>query len=238
MTADCSPCDFRFRKKIINTNTIKGDKIKSRNDAPEPEGHVLTFLHDGAVDEEEADGNIRLDRDAPEPFVRRRLASSFKWWADEYRCAVLCAIGIVALALVLWHFDGKLHPRLGPGIELDMIVIAIMTLVRVTLGSIVESCICQGAWIWVSKSHQARTRVRARLEDFKLFDEASRGFLGSLALLWRLKGLHLSCMGALIIVVTHGFETFSQQMFVYIQRPTLYVNEHSRPAPAPFRSDY
>ncbi|KAF4507618.1 hypothetical protein G6O67_004097 [Ophiocordyceps sinensis] len=80
--------------------------------------------------------------------------------------------------------------------------------------SIVESCICQGAWIWVSKSHQARTRNRARLEDFKLFDEASRGFLGSLALLWRLKGLHLSCLGALIIVVTHGFETFSQQMGV------------------------
>ncbi|PHH92485.1 hypothetical protein CDD83_7233 [Cordyceps sp. RAO-2017] len=119
-----------------------------------------------------------------------------------------------------------------------MIVIAIMTLVRVALGSIVESCICQGAWIWVSKSHQIRTRNRARLEDFKLFDEASRGFLGSLSLLWRLKGLHLSCIGALIIIVTHGFETFSQQMFVYVQRPTVYINETSRPAPTPFRSDY
>ncbi|PHH69719.1 hypothetical protein CDD80_6550 [Ophiocordyceps camponoti-rufipedis] len=119
-----------------------------------------------------------------------------------------------------------------------MIVIAITTLIRVALGSIVESCICQGAWIWVSKSHQRRTNNIARLEDFKLFDEASRGFLSSVALLWRLKGMHASCIGAMIILVTHGLETLSQQMFVYVQAPTIYYNQAARPAPAPFRSDY
>ncbi|EQK98038.1 arginase family protein [Ophiocordyceps sinensis CO18] len=218
----------------------------------------LPSAHDGAADDNEVDAKANLGHDGPRPRQRRLDSSSFRWWTDEYRCAALCIGGIVALALVLWHFDGKLAPHFEPGIELDMIVIAIMTLIRVTLGSIVESCICQGAWIWVSKSHQARTRNRARLEDFKLFDEASRGFLGSLALLWRLKGLwvlpvpfaprfqgsdhqagsHLSCLGALIIVVTHGFETFSQQMFVYVQNPTAYTNDTFRPAPAPFRSDY
>ncbi|POR32856.1 Uncharacterized protein TPAR_06940 [Tolypocladium paradoxum] len=179
-------------------------------------------VNDGAADDDDS-----AEQNNPEKRLatKRRYISSFTWWADEYRCAVLCMVGLAVLTLVLWHFDGKLAPDFGPGMELDMIVIAIMTLVRVTLGSIVEACICQGAWIWVSKSHQARTQNKARLEDFKVFDEASRGLLGSLALLWRLKGWHLSCIGALIIVITHGFETFSQQMFVYVQKPTVYINQ-------------
>ncbi|GJN79324.1 hypothetical protein PLIIFM63780_002837 [Purpureocillium lilacinum] len=120
---------------------------------------------------------------------KRLLAADFRWWTDEYRCAVACIAGIVTLSMVLWHFDGKPAPNIGPGLQLDMVVIAITTLVRIALGSIVESCLCQGAWIWFSKSHQARSRRRAKLEDFKLFDEASRGLLGSLSLLWRLRGL-------------------------------------------------
>ncbi|GJN70570.1 hypothetical protein PLICBS_004628 [Purpureocillium lilacinum] len=159
---------------------------------------------------------------------KRLLAADFRWWTDEYRCAVACIAGIVTLSMVLWHFDGKPAPNIGPGLQLDMVVIAITTLVRIALGSIVESCLCQGAWIWFSKSHQARSRRRAKLEDFKLFDEASRGLLGSLSLLWRLRGLHLSCIGALIIIVTHGFETFSQQLFVYVQEPICNPWKHAR----------
>ena len=217
--------------------------------------------HDGPANGKEMDNGRGPSKTRNKISRKYRYIAAFRWWTDEYRCAMLCLTGLAVLSVLLWHFDRKLAPDFGPGLELDMIVIAIMTLVRVALGSIVESCLCQGAWIWVSKAHQARTQNRARLEDFKLFDEASRGLLGSLGLIWRLKGLsvalprpnpsnafpfdlmiilcrHLSCVGALIIVITHGFETFSQQMFVYVQEPLLYTNETSQPAPAPFRSDY
>ncbi|OAA73444.1 arginase family protein [Cordyceps fumosorosea ARSEF 2679] len=119
-----------------------------------------------------------------------------------------------------------------------MVVIALVTISRVAMGNIVEACISQCAWIWISKSHQRRTHTVARLEDFKLFDEASRGFLGSVALIWRMKGLHLSCIGATIIIITHGFETFSQQMVDYVARPVVFKNEAERSAPANLRSDY
>lgn len=109
--------------------------------------------------------------------------SSFRWWTDEYRSAAVCLAALVTLALLLWHYDGRLAPDFGPGLDLDMAVVALMTTIRVALGNIVEACICQAAWIWVSRSHQIRTRSSAKLEDFKLFDEASRGFLGSLSLL-------------------------------------------------------
>jgi len=55
------------------------------------------------------------------------------------------------------------------------------------MSAIVEAAISQGAWIWISEAGQHRSRHRAQLSDFKVFDEASRGMLGSLNLLWRMK---------------------------------------------------
>ncbi|KAK5992947.1 hypothetical protein PT974_06372 [Cladobotryum mycophilum] len=169
--------------------------------------------HDGAADERPIDLEDDPTARAARRWKRWSYLSSFKWWSNEYRYATVCTLSIMTLAILLWHYDGKLAPKFSPGIELDMIVVALMTTIRVAMGSIVETCICQCAWIWVSKTHQLRAGTEAKLEDFKLFDEASGGILGSLALLWRLKGRHLACIGALIVVVTHGFETFSQQLF-------------------------
>ncbi|EGX91852.1 arginase family protein [Cordyceps militaris CM01] len=161
-----------------------------------------------------------------------------QWWADEYKSAVICGLSIAILSVVLWYYDGKLVPRLSPGLDLEMVVIALVTVARVAMGNVVEACLSQCAWIWIAKSHQRRTKTVARLEDFKLFDEASRGFLGSVALMWRMKGLHLSCIGAAIIIFTHGFETFSQQMVHYVARPIVFRNETERSAPANYRSEY
>ena len=49
---------------------------------------------------------------------------------------------------------------------------------------------------------------------------------------------HLSCIGAAIIIFTHGFETFSQQMVHYVQKPVVFRNDTERFAPANYRSDY
>lgn len=129
--------------------------------------------HDGAADEQEHE--LEDDTEAMARAAKRwkkwSYISSFKWWSDEYRWAAICIICIVALVALLIHYDGKLSPKF----ELDMVIIAVMTVVRVALGGIVESCLCQCAWIWVSKTHQLRAKTEARLEDFKLFDEASRG---------------------------------------------------------------
>ncbi|KAI0545534.1 hypothetical protein F4679DRAFT_576071 [Xylaria curta] len=49
-----------------------------------------------------------------------------------------------------------------------------MSVYRLALKAIIETCVSQGAWIWVSGFRKGKTE--ARLEDFKMFDEASRGF--------------------------------------------------------------
>ncbi|KAI1153152.1 hypothetical protein F4825DRAFT_461315 [Nemania diffusa] len=47
-----------------------------------------------------------------------------------------------------------------------------MSIYRIALKAIIESCVSQGAWIWVSGFRKGTTE--AKLEDFKMFDEASR----------------------------------------------------------------
>ncbi|TQV96951.1 arginase family protein [Cordyceps javanica] len=143
----------------------------------------LSFNHDGAADEEyhteEADNLLSRKNERG----RRAYLVALQWWADEYKSAIICGLSIIILSIVLWYYDGKLVPSLSPGLDLDMLVIALVTVSRVAMGNVVEACISQCAWIWISKSHQQRTNTVARLEDFKIFDEASRGFLGSVALI-------------------------------------------------------
>jgi hypothetical protein len=131
--------------------------------------HRLTF-HDGTVDDE--------DFGPVQPKGRVTFTEYLKalcWWTDEYRCAVVCILGSVLLGLLLHRYDDQLVPNLPFGLNLDMVIVAMMTAVRVALKGIVESSISQGAWIWVSEARQRRSKEKARLEDFKLFDEASRG---------------------------------------------------------------
>lgn len=134
----------------------------------------LRSVHDGAADDKESSCDDSSDNIARRWTTLAHLPS-FRNWTDEYMGASVCIVAIVVLSVVLYHYDGKLAPHLSPALDLDMLVIALMTIVRVALGNIVEACICQCAWVWVSKNHQIRANTQARLEDFKLFDEASRG---------------------------------------------------------------
>lgn len=145
---------------------------------------IQNFGHDGAADEESNtyEESKQLLKGKIERGRRVHLVA-LQWWADEYKSAIICGLSIIILSIVLWHYDGKLVPRLSPGLDLEMLVIALVTISRVAISNVVEACISQCAWIWIAKSHQQRTNTVARLEDFKLFDEASRGFLGSVALL-------------------------------------------------------
>lgn len=50
-------------------------------------------------------------------------------------------------------------------------------------------------------------------------------------------GRHMACIGAAIIILVHGFETFSQQMIIFEQRPQPAGNATHNPAPAPPRAE-
>ncbi|KAK2034003.1 hypothetical protein LX32DRAFT_724714 [Colletotrichum zoysiae] len=189
--------------------------------------------HDGAVDDDD-DG----EEGPPRPLPKHDYRAIYKWWNDEYRLVAVCILGAIALGIIFKKFDKRVVPQLHGNIDFDVIIVAMFTCVRVAMSGMVESSISQAAWIWVSESRQRRTNnMRAVLQDFKIYDEASRGLWGSLCLLWRLRGRHLACIGALIVVLTHGLEASSQQLYRYEGRPVVVKSHNDPPIPAPPRSD-
>jgi hypothetical protein len=57
--------------------------------------------------------------------------------------------------------------------------------------------------------------------DFEIFDKASRGPLGAVMLLFRTKGRSLAALGALLIVLLLGIDTFFQQVVDFPDRWSL-----------------
>ncbi|KAJ0423352.1 hypothetical protein BJY00DRAFT_310477 [Aspergillus carlsbadensis] len=57
--------------------------------------------------------------------------------------------------------------------------------------------------------------IRHQLRDMQLFDDASRGPLGSLLILFRYKSWSLVSLGALITVLSLAFDPFMQQLLSY-----------------------
>ncbi|OHE99848.1 hypothetical protein CORC01_04749 [Colletotrichum orchidophilum] len=188
--------------------------------------------HDGAVDDDD-----NTEEGPPRPLPKSDYKSIYKWWNDEYRLVAVCVIGALVLGIIFKNYDKQPIPQLMHGnLDFDVIIVAMFTCVRVAMSGIVESSISQSAWIWVSEARQRRTNdSRARLEDFKIYDEASRGLWGSLYLLWRLRGRHLACIGALIVILVHGLEASSQQLYQYEGQPREILDEPK--VAAPERSD-
>ena len=72
---------------------------------------------------------------------------------------------MIGLVFLLQHYNSRKVPELFWGLQLDTVNIALVTIVRVALGAIVESSISQGAWIWVSEASERRSDHHARLTE-------------------------------------------------------------------------
>ncbi|KAI1331337.1 hypothetical protein F5Y16DRAFT_408047 [Xylariaceae sp. FL0255] len=137
-------------------------------------------------------------------------------WTEEYVYCFVCFAAATALIILLAVYDGQLEPTFSGGLNLDTVVIAIMTVYRVALSELVESCLSQGAWIWVSGFRKGKRE--AKLEDFKM---------------------HLACVGAAITILIHGFETFSTELVEYDAHPTVMADlgGTNLPTPPPPRAE-
>ena len=90
------------------------------------------------------------------------------------------ALCLGAIAILLRIYDQQPIPRFRLGLTLNAIVALFSTLSKMGLIGPVAECISQLKWIWFAETDQ-------NLFDFELFDQASRGELGSLMFLAKLK---------------------------------------------------
>ncbi|KAF7510290.1 hypothetical protein GJ744_006786 [Endocarpon pusillum] len=76
------------------------------------------------------------------------------------------------------------------------------------------ACLSQLKWLWYHRTTQT-------LDDFEVFDAASRGPLGAALLLYRLKFWHLASIGSVVTLLSLASDAFIQQS---LQFPEASVN--------------
>lgn len=106
----------------------------------------------------------------------------FGWWKELLWCVVSIAC-IPALVGMLRRFENQPLPDWPHGITLNTAVAFISTLCRTAFLLPVVEALSQLKWNWYRKPRA--------LQDFRVFDEASRGPWGSLKLLFTTKGRYV-----------------------------------------------
>jgi hypothetical protein len=148
--------------------------------------------------------------DSPKPSKAFHLGD----WQWEIAAAIFSFLCVFAILIVLkvyqekplssWHFVDN--------ITLNTVVALLSTFSRTALIVPVASCLSQLKWIHLVGSPR-------QLRDMQIFDDASRGPGGSLALIWSLHfKTKLATWGSLITILSLAMGPLSQQLLSYPSR--------------------
>ncbi|KAK1773986.1 hypothetical protein QBC45DRAFT_459946 [Copromyces sp. CBS 386.78] len=130
----------------------------------------------------------------------QRWGSSWFW---ELAGMTLSCLSLLSTLGILYFFDGKPLESWPLYFSLGTIISTLAQISRTSLAFAITPCLGQAKWNWFSQRED-------NVLVFRTFDEASRGPLGSLQLLWKLKYRHLASLGAIITVVMFGYDPFVQ----------------------------
>ena len=107
------------------------------------------------------------------------------WWLPEVFSALTGILAIFGIFIVLKAYDNGPIPNWGSvlntTITLNTVLSILGTVVKMSLMMPVIECISQLKWPWFDQGRP--------LIDLNIFDQASRGPLGSIKLIWRLKAM-------------------------------------------------
>ncbi|KAI0378131.1 hypothetical protein F5Y04DRAFT_291404 [Hypomontagnella monticulosa] len=146
------------------------------------------------------------------------MVTLLKLWRGEIGAAIgsgLCFIGITILLAI---YNGK--PIFSwHGVTLNAVVSVLSTAGRSSLMLAVEEATSQ--WKWILFSQRPRALI-----DFDRMDEASRGPLGSIILLWRCRGVSFVRLGAALILLSLVMDPFAQQL-IQLQQEFQFVTNGS-----------
>lgn len=169
---------------------------------------------------------------------RRRRSSALQFWTWEIISLFLTIGLIVAIVVILRHFEGHPLPDWRFGINLSTLVALLSTILRTLMLVAVAEALGQLKWSWFTRP--------APLHDFHIFDRASRGILGSMRLLGTVKHRNiLATIGSLVTILSLAIGPFTQQALVNVscQRPVASQNSsvaiaHFMGIPHSFQGSY
>ncbi|KAK1637876.1 hypothetical protein BDP81DRAFT_480740 [Colletotrichum phormii] len=130
---------------------------------------------------------------------------------SQLGCCFLAIASLVAQAIVLWQYGGKPQDAWpSTTLTLNGLIAILATVCRATFMIAVGAILSQAKWNHFSG--RGKKGGYQRLDDFTLIDDSSRGSWGSLQLMWRFKGAHIACVGAVLTMLSLALGFFSQQL--------------------------
>jgi hypothetical protein len=162
----------------------------------------------GESDEEEHHNNNHVE--SKQHLQSRRIKEPwFLAWMWELFAAIFSISCMAAVAAILATIQDKPLSHWRFPIQPNSMVSVFSALSNSALLFAVAKGISQLKWIYFQKK-------RHRLFDLQVFDDASRGPLGSLHLLWMLKlQSTLASVGAIVAIVSLAMDPFTQQVLSY-----------------------
>jgi hypothetical protein len=101
-------------------------------------------------------------------------------WGLEYGALLISMLSLETLLVVLAWSDGIALSAWTFYFSINTVVSILSGIMKAPIAFLVGSCLCQARWSWAK-------RYEGSVASFVAFDDASRGPLGAISLLWRLK---------------------------------------------------
>jgi Protein of unknown function (DUF3176) len=129
---------------------------------------------------------------------------SNEWWLWEILGMMTSFLSWVALIITLAVTNGEPQEKRFKVISFNTIVSLMVTLTRVTVMVRVSSIIGQSKWLYFRAAPRS-------VSDMQLFDSASRGTLGSIEFLLRVRW-QVATIGAALTILSLAVDPFAQQV--------------------------
>lgn len=129
------------------------------------------------------------------PPGRQKCAEKSKWtrvfgnntWTWEILSCAVGIITIVATFVILNHYNGHPIPIMLPNdVKLGSLLSIFSTIIKAAISLPLSAGLSQLVWSRFQRGHQP-------LIDFATYDNASRGIIGGLTLLWKRRARFDSC---------------------------------------------
>ncbi|KAK1691471.1 hypothetical protein BDP55DRAFT_542332 [Colletotrichum godetiae] len=134
-------------------------------------------------------------RSESQPSTAPRVHAPFwqVWWKEMF-CIITSIASLIAIVVVLALFDNHSLPSWPHKITLNTFLALFTTLAKGSFMLPVSIALSQSKFTWFLKPKP--------LNDFYVLDQASRGWLGSMKLLFRVRFKHTVAIGAILMVVS------------------------------------
>jgi hypothetical protein len=169
-------------------------------------------------------------------FITRSLHRIGQWWRGhrylnlwwwEAVCCIIALGALIAIVATIRIYESKPLPHFRYGLSVNAIIAAYTVIFKAAAGLVLAEGISHLKWIAVAQPQA--------LSTFVAHDNASRGPLGALKLLWKNQyksgKMHflpfISSLGALITVLILLLDPFSQQIIRTYECKRLVTGENS-----------